>query len=149
MAENNRIVEVCKSMRIRQIDLINLKISNKQTINDIWRNRVKPNYDFLKRFLSEFKNINARWLITGEGEKEYSLSVVNDVIVPYGNTNEILKLTNEILKLNEEIRLLNEERRKIANKCYQFDEEVRWYKNNCKCPDRPEAKKESKSANSA
>lgn len=65
---NSRIVEFCDKYSIRQIDLVELEISNRQYINKIFKNRIAPSVDFVSKFLTVFSDLDARWLLTGFGK---------------------------------------------------------------------------------
>lgn len=46
-----------------------LAVASSSTLPNILKNRRrKPSFDVINRILTRFTNINARWLITGEGE---------------------------------------------------------------------------------
>lgn len=68
MTINNRISEFCKYKKFKQAHLVGAGLGSKQTISHIFLGRQLPNYEFLDGFLRLFPDLNARWLITGEGD---------------------------------------------------------------------------------
>lgn len=67
MSISNRISEVCKIKKIKNIDLVNLKCGSTQTVSFVLNNKVNPNSGFLSIFLMNNEDVNARWLLTGKG----------------------------------------------------------------------------------
>lgn len=69
MPVSDRIRDICELKGYKQSHLVNLKLGSKQTISFIWNGKQDPNYEFLSGFTHHFPDVNARWLLTGEGEK--------------------------------------------------------------------------------
>lgn len=65
---NNRIVYFCQEKGIKQVDLERNGYGSKQTINMIFQNKRKPNCDFLSKLIADNGELDARWLMTGEGK---------------------------------------------------------------------------------
>lgn len=93
---NQRIVEYCKFKGKRQADLEKAKYASKQTLSAIWNEKSKPSSEFLERFVSDNKDLNARWLFSGEGK------MIED-------TTTIEFLENKLKEKEEEIKNLNQE----------------------------------------
>lgn len=68
MQTHERLRLVLKRLKLAQTDLIKLGAGSSQTISNIFHGKQKPNYILLETLFGNYKNINARWLITGEGE---------------------------------------------------------------------------------
>lgn len=86
MTVNDRIIDICKGKKIKQLDLAKMGCGSKQSINAIFKNKNKPGIQFIEAFLRGIPDIDARWLITGE----YNLIVMEDG-VKYGFCKECLK----------------------------------------------------------
>ena len=65
---NVRILEFCEVNNLRQKDLVQLGCGTKQTTSFIFNMRQKAGSDFLSVLIKKFPTLNARWLLTGEGE---------------------------------------------------------------------------------
>jgi len=65
---NQRVKEVMKYFDLDQTGLANITKVTRQTANGIILGKAKPGATFLIVLLTEFKDIDARWLLTGEGE---------------------------------------------------------------------------------
>lgn len=77
MSISNRISEVCKIKKIKNIDLVNLKCGSTQTVSFVLNNKVNPNSGFLSIFLMNNEDVNARWLLTGKGSMFESEGYIN------------------------------------------------------------------------
>lgn len=80
MSINSRFVELRKYLNLSQqkfaekIDVI------KQTINGIENDKYKPSSKVITSILEVFPNINARWLLTGEGDMlQNNTNQINDM----------------------------------------------------------------------
>lgn len=65
---NQRFVTYCNKRGIKQAYLVSAGYASKQTISWIWNGRTKPGCEFLEKFAVDYKDLNLRWLLTGEGE---------------------------------------------------------------------------------
>ena len=65
---NQRVVEIMKYFELDQTRLANITNVTRQTANGIVLGKAKPGAAFLIDLIIEYKNINARWLLTGEGQ---------------------------------------------------------------------------------
>ena len=102
---NQRLTEYCGKRGIKQVDLVVAGYASKQTISWIWNGRTKPGCEFLERFIAKYTEINARWLLTGEGEMEDQSS---NAVIEYLE-KKVTEKENLILDLNKEINALKEE----------------------------------------
>ncbi len=90
---NQRIVDVMKHFDLDQTKLANVTKVTRQTANGIVLGKAKPGASFLIELVKELKDINVRWLLTGEGQM---LSVSN-------KSEKNLKESNNGLTENKEI----------------------------------------------
>jgi transcriptional regulator with XRE-family HTH domain len=98
MTLNDRISKVCQDKKVKQNDLVKLGLGSKQTINLILHGKQSPNSRFLEAFLTLYKDVNARWLLTGEDAE----SIVEDPRAEYGYCKECLKKEGVIEHLKKE-----------------------------------------------
>lgn len=68
MSVNERIANFCKYKCVRQKELSAWGLGTAQTINDILEGKVKPGYKLIIFLLEKYPDLNARWLLLGEGE---------------------------------------------------------------------------------
>jgi transcriptional regulator with XRE-family HTH domain len=122
MSINTRILALCESKKLKQFDLVELGFGAKQTINNIFRSKQNPNFDFVLKILTHYKDIDARWLITGDGEmfakdeKNIDIkggqNIFADDIAQYGNKNTLQNKEGnaaETLALRKELDLKTKE----------------------------------------
>ncbi|ABG57562.1 helix-turn-helix domain-containing protein [Cytophaga hutchinsonii] len=66
-----------------------------------------PSYVVLEKIVLTFDNVNAKWLLTGKGEKytraAESVSMVNDPLPVYEKSAKEISLENEIINLKGQI----------------------------------------------
>lgn len=90
MSINIRISDVCGLRKIKQSELVSEGFGSKQTVSFIFNEKQKPNPLFLEKFLRKFTNVDARWLITGEGdmfkEKAIDSENINEPTSSYTTT---------------------------------------------------------------
>jgi len=94
---NNRISKVCEDKKVKQIDLVTFGCGSKQTVNSVLHGRQKPNTQFLEVFLNHYKDVNARWLLTGGEEQTLHEDRTN-----YGFCKECIKKDGVIEFLRKE-----------------------------------------------
>lgn len=94
---NERFVIFFDSLGMKNEEFAkSIKATPKETSN--WKSHTKIPLDRLKIILEKYDRLNARWLITGEGEMLISENYrAGEPASPY-NTLENLKLENENLK---------------------------------------------------
>jgi hypothetical protein len=97
MTLNERISKVCEDKKVSQISLVNLGCGSKQTVNSVLHGRQAPNSNFLEVFLTNFKDVKARWLMTGEEE-----ILLEEPRVQYGFCKECIKKEAIIEHLKKE-----------------------------------------------
>ncbi len=95
---SGRLREFCKNNKIKNIDLVNAGCGSQQTVSFVLTGKQKPNSQFLEAFLMAYKNVEARWLLTGEGEED----TVADPRSQYGYCKECLKKEGVIEHLKKE-----------------------------------------------
>lgn len=67
-------------------ELLEVQRSN---ISHILNGRNKPGASFIQKFLEVFPDVNARWLLTGEGEMVYASATLRE------NKNDTLEIKSE------------------------------------------------------
>lgn len=97
MGISDRIRTVCKTKRIKNIELVNAGCGSPQTISFVLNGKQHPSSAFLERFLRLLPDIDARWLITGQ-----SNPIVEDPSQPYGLCKECIKKEGIIDHLKKE-----------------------------------------------
>ncbi|NDV96025.1 hypothetical protein D0T84_14040 [Dysgonomonas sp. 521] len=102
---NEQIISYCKYKKIRQIDFEKAGYASKQTISNIWHGKQKPGCEFLERFISENKDLNARWLFTGIGEMIDKGDPASEAMVKF-LSEQLEKVEKENKELNREIGAL-------------------------------------------
>lgn len=65
---NQRIKHLLYLLNIKQIDFAESLKIQRSTLNGIIKDRQKPSFKAIQAILNAYPNINALWLITGEGE---------------------------------------------------------------------------------
>lgn len=119
MTINQRLVSYLNCKKIKQSELEHLGYTNKQTAHSIWHGRVKPNCDFLEALIAGQKDLNVRWLFTGEGD------MISDNIPPINNEffDYMKEKDAEIGKLRETIGELRFENRQLKNEIKKYPAE--------------------------
>ena len=138
MSVNKRISAVCEYKKLKQSDLVSEGFGSKQTVSFIFNEKQKPSTKFLEQFLKLFSDLNARWLITGDGEMfgeeianvnitggqtmfsdQISQKGKNNIMQQAGNTKELEALKKELeyqTRENEILKEENDKKDKIINK---------------------------------
>lgn len=68
MAINERVVKLIEKYDIQYKEFASLLGVSRQTITNITSNSVRPSLEVIEKILKQYPRVNARWLITGEGE---------------------------------------------------------------------------------
>ena len=63
----DRFEKIAYELHIDQATIYKKLNSNSATVSNVFTGKNFPSFSFLLKFLSTYKKINARWLITGEG----------------------------------------------------------------------------------
>jgi len=108
-----------------------LDYKRSQTVYDILNGKIKPSYDFFRRFVnSEYSEIfNIEWLLAGKGNKlkidkdEMAAITVNEKAAFYGECKLCPEKDKMINFLNNEIELLRAEKEEIKEDC---KEQLTW-----------------------
>lgn len=74
MSLNNRLKELVSHFRLTQKDFAENTGLPQTTFNKAVKGDTSPRHDFFYGILVRYKNVNARWLITGEGSMLNNLS---------------------------------------------------------------------------
>jgi hypothetical protein len=98
MNVSDRLKVICENKKIKNIDLVELGCASQQTVSFVLNGKVKPNSQFLEIFLNAYKDVNARWLLTGEENM-----LLREDPVRYGFCKECLKKEGVIEHLKREI----------------------------------------------
>lgn len=104
---NQRLVAYCNKRGIKQAYLVSSGYASKQTISWIWNGRTKPGCEFLEKFAEDNKDLNLRWLLTGEGEMIPSEDQSASAVITYLE-KKVKEKEDLILDLNQEIDVLKE-----------------------------------------
>jgi transcriptional regulator with XRE-family HTH domain len=94
----DRIIAYCEQKKIKQIELIDIGCGSKGTINNVFRKKNEPSARFIEAFLNGFRDINARWLLTGEED-----ALLEEPRAQYGYCKECIKKEGVIEYLNKEL----------------------------------------------
>lgn len=65
---NQRVKSLAESKGLTQYRLAKILSMSPQTINSIFNDKCRPSYEFLSKLAEHFRELNTRWLLTGEGE---------------------------------------------------------------------------------
>lgn len=93
---NQRVIEVMKHYDLGQTQLANITGVTRQTANGIALGKTRPGATFLIGLLKKYKNIDARWLLMGEGQMS-NMSNKSDKIQNV-NDNDFVENKNFISK---------------------------------------------------
>lgn len=124
-----RINELLQHFNMTQAELSKrIGLNNTVTINRLAGNHVKPSFDIIVKILGAFPEINANWLLTGEGEmmkgkdKEniipVNMEMDKDELLRYlldeikDKRKDCSELRTEIFLLKQELALIKEESKK-------------------------------------
>jgi transcriptional regulator with XRE-family HTH domain len=119
-----RIKEFCDRKNIKQIELVDRGIGAKQTVNNIFKSKQKPSYDFILKLLTEYNEIDARWLITGEGEMFRFDKTSTDSEIINEPVNDYSKKCNKCREQEIEIRILNRSLKDKEERIYELQKAV-------------------------
>ena len=97
MIISDRIRDICKTKKIKNIELVDAGLGSQQTVSYVLSGKQNPNSQFLEGFLNLFPDVNARWLITGEEGVG-----VNEPHEQYGFCRECIKKEGVIDHLKEQ-----------------------------------------------
>jgi transcriptional regulator with XRE-family HTH domain len=100
MDVSDRLKAICKNKKIKNIDLVELGCGSQQTVSFVLNGKNKPNTQFLETFLKAYKDVDARWLLTGEDS-----ILVEEPQTKYGLHDELLKKEGVIEYLKKELAL--------------------------------------------
>ena len=67
MSINERIKKVAFEKNFNQLDLAKISGVTKQTINQVFSGATNPGLKIIESIVNEWPQLNARWLLTGEG----------------------------------------------------------------------------------
>lgn len=67
MSVNQRIKILYESLNVKQKEFSESIKQNRATINNIVNNLSKPSYKVIEAIISTYPNLNANWLIAGDG----------------------------------------------------------------------------------
>lgn len=95
MSVSDRLKIVCDNKKIKNIDLVSIGCGSQQTVSFVLNGKVKPNSQFLEIFLNAYKDVDARWLLTGE-------DILEEPVAKYGYCKECIKKEGVIEFLKKE-----------------------------------------------
>jgi hypothetical protein len=98
MSINDRLKAICENKKIKNIDLVKLGCGSQQTVSFVLNGKVKPNTEFIEIFLRAYPDVNARWLLTGEGDE----TNLEEPRTQYGFCKECIKKEGVIEHLKKE-----------------------------------------------
>lgn len=97
MSINERIKRVGFDYGLSQTDLAKICDVTKQSISSIYSGNSKPGLKVIQNILTHCSDLNARWLITGEGsEKQGANNVLNEPKPDYGKCDNCDRLEKQI-----------------------------------------------------
>lgn len=117
MSLSARISNACKEKKVKQTDLVAIGCGSKQTVNNVYHGRQAPSAHFLEIFLKEYKDIDARWLITGEGGPDF---VVEDEQVAYGACKDCIRKDAVLQYQEEQIAKLERKNEQLIQQCTEL-----------------------------
>ena len=68
MSVNQRIKKFQSASCPKQRDFANAIDISEKTLSSIYNGKTKPSFKVIEAILKQFPNLNARWLLVGEGE---------------------------------------------------------------------------------
>ena len=110
---NERILLICKEFNLHKAsDLARALSITHQSASNYLKGNKKPNFGVLKKIKLKFENINADWLLTGEGnmlktiEKEHKKDIgIQDLrYLIQLQREKIQNLEKEVLKLKKDAK---------------------------------------------
>lgn len=124
----SRILKAEKLTYSKFADILDIQASG---VSHIISGRNKPSLDFLQKILTNFSNINAQWLITGEGEMYKIVKRQSQINFELGEVNKATNppLQSEILKSQE---VKNEDKivQTVENKAKEIKKIIVFYSDN-------------------
>ena len=63
-----RLKILAKRLGLKQHNIYKDMGTSSARVSNVFNSVNNPSYEFLQRFLSAYPNVNANWLLTGEGE---------------------------------------------------------------------------------
>jgi transcriptional regulator with XRE-family HTH domain len=109
MSINTRVSKTRKILKLTQQEFADVMNISRQSVNNIENNRHVPGSDLIAKILDKFPQINARWLLTGEGDMLTNTNTDNDMRKNY---NEDYK-DRLIQLLEEKVEYLTEENKRL------------------------------------
>lgn len=68
MTVNERIIRLSEMIKVNQTDLAIVCDVSKQAMSAIFRKETKPSLKIVENIVKKYPHVNARWLLTGEGD---------------------------------------------------------------------------------
>lgn len=113
MEIGDRFKEICRHFGLNGNSLAKRIGVPYTSVRNVLEGTSKPGYELMKKVISEFKEVNARWFLTGVGpmlEGDQDLSLLTEPMDPYGKSvQDVIKEKDErIEELKALVRLLEE-----------------------------------------
>lgn len=106
---HERIGALPRILNVKNLHQLALSIDlTSQTVANCANGKSKPSYLMIKNLCDEYLNLNARWLVTGQGSPLYELD--EDITV-----SEHASLSKEIEDLQKNFSILKERIRKLES----------------------------------
>lgn len=100
MSINQRIRMLMEHYHLTQVKFAQITGIKYQSVSTIYNEKNTPSAELISKILENFKDINARWLLTGEGDMFYSAkpqSLDN-------SNNELTKKYQDLLVENSRLK---------------------------------------------
>lgn len=112
---NDRILLICKKFNISKAsELAKILDITHQSATNYIKGKQKPNYKALQKIKLKFDNLNAEWLLTGDGE-----------MLDIGNKSTSNENLEDLIKLQrEKIQSLEKEIIKLKNQAKAVEKTV-------------------------
>lgn len=73
-----RLKTLAKKLGLKQHNIYKDMGTSSARVSNVFNSVNNPSYEFLQSFLSAYPNVNANWLLTGEGEMLFDSNVVRE-----------------------------------------------------------------------
>lgn len=127
----DRIARILKDTKLTSSKFADILDVQASGVSHIISGRNKPSLDFLQKILTNFTNINAHWLIMGEGEMYKIVKRQTQINFELGETNKPTNppLQSEISN-SQEVKNTEKMTQAIENKAKEIKKIIVFYNDN-------------------
>jgi transcriptional regulator with XRE-family HTH domain len=86
-----RLKVVAQALGLKQHNIYKDMGTSSARVSNVFNGVNNPSYDFLQNFLSAYPNVNANWLLKGEGEMFLDNSIVREPDVQKWSSTDLRK----------------------------------------------------------